>query len=57
MCRRITCPECNKPSYTGCGAHIEQVLGDIPKKDRCQCSKLDDNIDNDDVMSYKVTLP
>lgn len=57
MCRRITCPECNKPSYTDLGAHIEQVLGDIPKKDRCQCSKLDDNIDNDDVMSYKVTLP
>lgn len=37
MCRRIDCQQCGKPSYAGCGAHIEQVLGDVPKPQRCQC--------------------
>lgn len=36
MCRRVTCPQCGKPTYAGCGAHIEQVLGDVPRGDRCQ---------------------
>jgi len=38
MCRRTTCGTCNKPSWAGCGAHIEAVLGDVPKQDRCACS-------------------
>lgn len=37
MCQRITCKKCGKPSYAGCGAHIEQVLGDVPPADRCKC--------------------
>jgi hypothetical protein len=37
MCRRVTCEKCGKPSYAGCGAHIEMVLGDVPKSDRCAC--------------------
>ena len=37
MCRRIQCSECHKPSYAGCGAHIEQVLADVPSNDRCRC--------------------
>ncbi len=37
MCRRVTCKSCGKPSWAGCGAHIEQVLGDVPKAQRCQC--------------------
>lgn len=36
MCRRVTCSECEKPTYAGCGMHIEQVLGDVPVKERCQ---------------------
>lgn len=36
MCRRITCETCEKPTYAGCGEHIEQVLGDVPEADRCQ---------------------
>jgi hypothetical protein len=38
MCQRIQCKKCGKPGYTGCGAHIEQVLGDVPKEKRCQCA-------------------
>ena len=37
MCRRVECSKCHKPSYAGCGMHIEQVLGDVPKEQRCQC--------------------
>ena len=37
MCSRITCPRCRKPSYSGCGAHVEMVLGDVPRAERCKC--------------------
>lgn len=37
MCRRVTCSSCGKPTFAGCGAHVEQVLGDVPASDRCQC--------------------
>jgi hypothetical protein len=37
MCRRVTCDRCKKATYAGCGMHIEQVLGDVPKAERCAC--------------------
>ena len=37
MCRRVNCPNCKKPDWRGCGAHVEQVLADVPKADRCAC--------------------
>jgi hypothetical protein len=37
MCRRVECKKCGKPTFAGCGAHIEQVLGDVPKAERCDC--------------------
>lgn len=37
MCRRVECAECQKPSYAGCGMHVEQVLGDVPREERCVC--------------------
>ena len=37
MCRRVECSKCNKPTFAGCGMHVEQVLGNVPKPDRCQC--------------------
>lgn len=37
MCRRIECPQCGRPSFVGCGAHVEQVLGDVPRAERCRC--------------------
>lgn len=37
MCRRVTCPDCGRPTFAGCGQHIEQVLGDVPPAERCRC--------------------
>jgi hypothetical protein len=37
MCQRIACAECKKPTYAGCGRHIEAVLGDVPPEARCVC--------------------
>jgi len=39
MCVRVTCQSCAKPTYTGCGQHIESVLGDVPTAARCQCQR------------------
>jgi hypothetical protein len=40
MCRRVECKKCGKPSWAGCGAHIEQVLGNVPVADRCRCDEI-----------------
>lgn len=37
MCQRVECPKCKKPTYAGCGMHIEQVLGNVPRDQRCSC--------------------
>lgn len=37
MCQRITCSKCGRPSFTGCGMHVESVLKDVPKDQRCKC--------------------
>lgn len=37
MCVRVSCPQCKRPTIVGCGAHVEQVLGNVPKDQRCQC--------------------
>jgi hypothetical protein len=37
MCRRVTCEKCHKPTFAGCGMHVEQVLGGVPVAERCSC--------------------
>lgn len=37
MCQRVTCNSCGKPTYSGCGRHIEAVLADVPPEARCGC--------------------
>lgn len=37
MCVRVTCNVCGKPTYAGCGAHVESVLAGVPKDERCKC--------------------
>jgi hypothetical protein len=41
MCRRVECSKCGRPTYAGCGQHIEQVLGNVPKAERCRCREKD----------------
>jgi hypothetical protein len=37
MCRRVNCAKCGRPTYAGCGAHVEQVLADVATAERCHC--------------------
>jgi hypothetical protein len=37
MCRMVTCKQCGKPTWAGCGAHVEEVLGHVPEPERCHC--------------------
>jgi hypothetical protein len=37
MCRRVDCAKCGKPTFAGCGMHVEQVLGNVPPAQRCRC--------------------
>lgn len=42
MCQRITCRTCGRPSHAGCGMHVEDVLGDVPVAERCDCATRQD---------------
>jgi hypothetical protein len=33
----VTCATCGKPTFAGCGAHVEQVLATVPSGQRCRC--------------------
>lgn len=37
MCHKVTCNNCGKPTWEGCGDHIEHALGDVAVPDRCHC--------------------
>ena len=35
MCSIVTCKACKKPTWSGCGEHIEEALAAIALADRC----------------------
>lgn len=37
MCSEVTCRQCGRPSWKGCGQHVDQVLGHVALEERCQC--------------------
>ncbi|PTW91236.1 hypothetical protein C8A06_0955 [Microbacteriaceae bacterium MWH-Ta3] len=37
MCSPITCADCGKASWTGCGQHVESALAGVATEDRCAC--------------------
>lgn len=37
MCRAVQCRKCHKPTWAGCGSHVEEVLSHVPKPARCVC--------------------
>ncbi len=42
MCQQIRCRDCGKPTWTGCGRHIESALANVPKDARCKCGESPD---------------
>lgn len=42
MCHKITCNVCHKPTWEGCGDHIDYALHDVPVDDRCHCKAFQD---------------
>jgi hypothetical protein len=37
MCHGVRCRQCGKPTWAGCGAHVEHALAGVPREARCQC--------------------
>lgn len=35
MCRALTCRQCGKTTWTGCGQHVDRVMRDVRPADRC----------------------
>lgn len=35
MCRAVRCRKCGKTGWVGCGRHVDQVMADVPKTQRC----------------------
>jgi hypothetical protein len=36
MCSKVICRQCKKPTWSGCGQHIEEALAGVAPADRCQ---------------------
>jgi hypothetical protein len=43
MCHEIACARCGKPTWEGCGQHIEHALKGVPLNERCTCPRPDPN--------------
>ena len=53
MCSQVTCQSCSKPTWVGCGRHIEQALANVPKKDRCTCREQSQKREGPQASSQK----
>ncbi len=36
MCRAVTCKNCGKTTWAGCGQHVDEVMRAVPRADRCE---------------------
>jgi hypothetical protein len=57
MCQRVECPTCGKPTWAGCGLHIEQALSGVPKDQRCRCDEQPPALEPAPPLSLPQTLP
>ena len=39
MCKKVACDTCHKPTWEGCGEHIEDALKGVPTSERCTCPR------------------
>lgn len=37
MCQQVKCDSCGKPTWSGCGQHVEEALAGVAVADRCAC--------------------
>jgi len=37
MCSPALCRQCNRVTWSGCGAHVDEVMADVPEQQRCTC--------------------
>ena len=37
MCYPVTCNRCGKTTWDGCGEHVDEVMGSVPKPQQCVC--------------------
>lgn len=37
MCFKSQCETCGKPTWAGCGRHIDSALSGVPIEERCAC--------------------
>jgi hypothetical protein len=35
MCHAKRCRKCDKVTWAGCGQHVDQVMRNVPRADRC----------------------
>ena len=35
MCTAVRCQICGKTTWAGCGQHVDQVMRNVPKDERC----------------------
>lgn len=35
MCSAVTCRECGKTTWAGCGQHVDDVMRNVPPAQRC----------------------
>ncbi|KGN42014.1 hypothetical protein [Knoellia aerolata] len=35
MCRPANCKVCGKTTWAGCGQHVDQVMANVPRGERC----------------------
>ena len=35
MCRAVRCKTCGKTTWAGCGQHVDQVMANVPRGERC----------------------
>ena len=39
MCHRAQCERCGKPTWIGCGRHVERALAGVSVDERCGCPR------------------
>jgi len=57
MCRQITCGDCKKKTWAGCGMHIDAALSGVAEADRCAMYKTQSGCKNQTASGEAVKPP